>query len=61
MRLLPLAFSVVVEETAGVRPFQAIMTAPATLSVRTRLWLADQLRGQDLFMSQPLGKHSRKV
>jgi hypothetical protein len=55
-KALPLAVGMMVEETAGVRRFQAIKTAPAILSVRTRPRLVDQARGQDLFVPHPLGK-----
>ena len=56
MRLLPLALGTVVEETAEVRRFQGVKTAPSTLSVRIRPRPGDQLRGQDLFASYPLSK-----
>ncbi|MGZ4660486.1 MAG: phenylacetate--CoA ligase family protein [Arthrobacter sp.] len=36
--VLPLALGTVVEETAGVRRFQAIRTGPSSLTVRLELW-----------------------
>jgi phenylacetate-coenzyme A ligase PaaK-like adenylate-forming protein len=36
--VLPLALGTVIEETRGVRRFQAIRTAPETLTVRLELW-----------------------
>ncbi len=36
--VLPLALGTVIEETAGVRRFQAIRTGPATLTVRLETW-----------------------
>ena len=36
--VLPLALGTVIEETAGVRRFQAIRTGPRSLTVRLELW-----------------------
>lgn len=36
--VLPLALGTVIEETAGVRRFQAIRTGPGTLTVRLEIW-----------------------
>jgi phenylacetate-coenzyme A ligase PaaK-like adenylate-forming protein len=36
--VLPLALGTVIEETAGVRRFQAIRTGPGSLTVRLELW-----------------------
>ncbi|MGE5292730.1 MAG: phenylacetate--CoA ligase family protein [Micromonosporaceae bacterium] len=38
VRVLPLALGAVVEETPGVRRFQAIRTGPTTLTVRLEMW-----------------------
>ena len=38
VRVLPLALGAVIEETPGVRRFQAIRTGPRTLTVRLELW-----------------------
>ena len=36
--VLPLALGTVIEETAGVRRFQAIRTGPRSLTMRLELW-----------------------
>jgi hypothetical protein len=36
--VLPLALGTVIEETAGVRRFQAIRTGPRSLTVRLEFW-----------------------
>ena len=38
MTVLPLALGTVIEETAGVRRFQAIRTGARSLTVRLELW-----------------------
>ena len=61
VRLLPLALGTVIEETPGVRRFQAIKTAPKTLSVRLevepgaaphRVWEALSSRLEEYFSAQ---------
>lgn len=39
VQILPLALGTVIEETPGVRRFQAIRTGPRTLSVRLETWV----------------------
>ena len=63
VRLLPLALGAVIEETPGVRCFQAIKTAPKALSVRLevepganpqRVWEALTFRLDEYFSAQGL-------
>ena len=63
VRLLPLALGTVIEETPGVRRFQAIKTSPKTLSVRLEVepaanpqtvWLAVTSRLEEYFSAQGL-------
>ena len=63
VRLLPLALGTMIEETPGVHRFQAIKTAPATLSVRlesangaddTQVWTALTQRLYDYLSAQGL-------
>jgi phenylacetate-coenzyme A ligase PaaK-like adenylate-forming protein len=63
VRLLPLALGTVIEETSGVRRFQAIKTAPKALSVRLevepganpqRVWEALTSRLEEYFSAQGL-------
>ena len=63
VRLLPLALGAVIEETPGVRRFQAIKTAPKALSVRLevepganpqRVWEALTFRLEEYFSAQGL-------
>jgi len=63
VRLLPLALGTVIEETPGVRRFQAIKTSPQTLSVRLEVepaanpktvWPAVTSRLEEYFSAQGL-------